>query len=72
MFISNAMLANQSVYRVLFIGQVAFYALAAIGLMFQSLKLRVVSIPTGFCFLNLMTVGGLWNYLRGTYREGKW
>lgn len=72
MFISNALLIVYPLYRVLFFGQVLFYALAAIGLLFQSLKLRIISIPTGFCFLNLMTVGGLWNYLRGTYREGKW
>ena len=72
MFVSNVLLANQPLYRLLFVGQLLFYMLAAIGLLFQSLKLRVISIPTGFCFLNLMTVGGLWNYLRGTYREGKW
>ena len=72
MFVSNAVLANEPLYRLLLAGQVLFYALAAIGLVFQSLKLAIVAIPTGFCFLNLMTVGGLWNYLRGTYREGKW
>lgn len=72
MFVSNALLVDQPVYRVLLAGQVLFYLLAGIGLVFQSLKLPVISIPTGFCFLNLMTIGGLWNYLRGTYREGKW
>jgi cellulose synthase/poly-beta-1,6-N-acetylglucosamine synthase-like glycosyltransferase len=72
MFVSNALLAHQSFYRVLFFGQMIFYALAVVGLIFQSVKLRLISIPTGFCFLNLMTVGGFWNYLRGAYREGKW
>jgi cellulose synthase/poly-beta-1,6-N-acetylglucosamine synthase-like glycosyltransferase len=72
MFVANALLIDQPLYRVLFAGQVLFYALATAGLVFQSLKLRLISIPTGFFFLNLMTVGGLWNYLRGTYREGKW
>jgi cellulose synthase/poly-beta-1,6-N-acetylglucosamine synthase-like glycosyltransferase len=69
---SNLLLAKDPFYRVLFAGQLAFYTLALIGMIFQSLKLRIVSIPTGFCFLNLMAVGGFWNYLRGSYREGKW
>lgn len=72
LFIANACLISLPVYRALLACQVVFYGLACIGLIFQSLKLRVISIPTGFCFLNLMTVGGFWNYLRGTYREGKW
>ncbi|MDB6056613.1 MAG: Family 2 glycosyl transferase [Verrucomicrobiales bacterium] len=71
-FVSNALLTTYPVYRALFVCQVAFYTLACIGLAFRSLNLRVISIPTGFFFLNLMTVGGFWNYLRGTYREGKW
>lgn len=72
LFVTNALLANDPLYRALFVGQLCFYSLAFLGLIFQSLKLRIVSIPTGFCFLNLMTLGGLWNYLRGSYREGKW
>jgi cellulose synthase/poly-beta-1,6-N-acetylglucosamine synthase-like glycosyltransferase len=72
MFVANALLTDQPLYRFLFAGQVLFYALATVGLVFQSLKLRLISIPTGFFFLNLMTVGGFWNYLRGAYREGKW
>lgn len=72
LFVSNALLSSVPVYRALFVVQLAFYTLACIGLLFQSLKVRLVSIPTGFFFLNLMTLGGLWNYLRGTYREGKW
>lgn len=72
LLVSNALLGALPVYRALLVCQIGFYVLACIGLMFQSLKVRLVSIPTGFFFLNLMTVGGLWNYLRGTYREGKW
>ncbi len=72
LFVSNAFLASSPVYRAIFACQITFYGLACIGLVFQSLNLRVISIPTGFFFLNLMTVGGFWNYLRGTYREGKW
>ncbi|MGZ4963665.1 MAG: glycosyltransferase family 2 protein [Limisphaerales bacterium] len=72
LFVSNVLLASSPAYRTLFACQIAFYGLACIGLVFQSLKLRVISIPTGFFFLNLMTIGGFWNYLRGTYREGKW
>jgi cellulose synthase/poly-beta-1,6-N-acetylglucosamine synthase-like glycosyltransferase len=72
LFVSNAVLATTPFYCAIFLCQIAFYALACTGLMFQSLNLRVISIPTGFFFLNLMTIGGFWNYLRGTYREGKW
>ena len=32
------------------------------GAFCPGLKIRVFSIPAAFCFLNLMTIGGLWNY----------
>jgi cellulose synthase/poly-beta-1,6-N-acetylglucosamine synthase-like glycosyltransferase len=72
LFLANALLANAPSYRILFAAQILFYALACVGFAFQSIKLSFISLPTGFCFLNLMALGGLWNYLRGTYREGKW
>lgn len=72
MFIANALLMDKPLYRYIFWAHCAFYALAFLGGLLPNLKLRLFSIPSGFVFLNLMTVGGFWNYLRGTYRQGKW
>lgn len=72
MFASNAVLAGASPYREIFFAHVAFYALALLGLALPALKWKPFSVPAGFVFLNLMTVGGLVNWLRGAYRQGKW
>ena len=72
LFLSNAALIDQPLFRILFLAQTFFYLLAGLGLTFSSIKLPLFSIPAGFCFLNLMTVGGFWNYLRGAYRGGQW
>jgi cellulose synthase/poly-beta-1,6-N-acetylglucosamine synthase-like glycosyltransferase len=72
MFAGNAALAGVPFYREIFFAHVAFYALALIGLALPALKWRPFSIPAGFVFLNLMTVGGCVNWLRGAYRQGKW
>lgn len=71
-FVSNLALVHAPIYRALFVGQCLFYGLALTGLAVPSLKARVVSIPAGFVFLNLMTVGGCWNWLRGAYAGGRW
>lgn len=72
MFASNAALAGATPYREIFYAHVAFYALAVLGLALPALKWKPFSVPAGFLFLNLMTVGGLVNWLRGAYRQGKW
>ncbi|MEQ2005605.1 MAG: glycosyltransferase family 2 protein [Limisphaerales bacterium] len=72
MFASNAVLAGEPFYRPVFFAHLAFYALAALGLALPSLRLKLFSVPAGFVFLNLMTVGGCVNWLRGAYRQGKW
>lgn len=72
MFAGNAALAGVPFYREIFFAHVAFYALALTGLALPALKWRSFSIPAGFVFLNLMTVGGCVNWLRGAYRQGKW
>jgi cellulose synthase/poly-beta-1,6-N-acetylglucosamine synthase-like glycosyltransferase len=64
LFVSNALIASTPAYKVAFVGQLVFYSLAAIGLVFPRLRFRLVSIPAGFCFLNLMVVAGFWQYLR--------
>lgn len=72
MFASNAALAGQPIYREIFFAHVAFYALALLGLALPVLRWKLFSLPAGFVFLNLMTVGGCVNLLRGAYRQGKW
>lgn len=72
MFASNAALAGRPLYLELFIAHIAFYALALLGLAQPALRWKPISVPAGFVFLNLMTVGGCVNWLRGAYRQGKW
>ena len=72
MFASHAALADQPLYRPLFLAHLAFYGLALLGLALPTLRWKLLSIPAGFVFLNLMTVGGCVNWLRGAYRQGKW
>lgn len=72
MFAGNAALAGRPLYREIFWAHLAFYVLALLGLALPALKWKPFSIPAGFVFLNLMTVGGCVNWLRGAYRQGKW
>jgi len=72
MFVSNAALIELPLYRWLFFGHCGFYGLALLGALLPGVKLKLLSIPSGFVFLNLMTVGGFWNWLRGAYAQGKW
>ena len=72
MLTGNAALAGETFYRWVLAAHLAFYALAALGLLLPALKWKPISVPAGFVFLNLMTVGGCVNWLRGAYRQGKW
>jgi biofilm PGA synthesis N-glycosyltransferase PgaC len=72
MWVTNALLSPIDLYRWLFQAHCGFYLLALLGGLLPGAKSRLLSIPSGFVFLNLMAVGGLWNYLRGAYREGRW
>ena len=72
MFASNAVLAGEPFYRPVFFAHLLFYALALLGLALPGLRWKPFSVPAGFVFLNLMTVGGCVNWLRGAYRQGKW
>lgn len=71
MFVANAVLLPRPFYEYLFYAHCAFYVLALLGALLP-LRTQLLSIPSGFVFLNLMAVGGLWNYLRGAYHQGKW
>lgn len=72
MFVANALLIDKPFYHAVFLAHCGFYGLAVLGGLLPGLKFKPLSIPAGFVFLNLMTVGGFLNYLRGTYRQGKW
>jgi len=68
---SSACLARAPFYRACLGLQVFLYLLAAAGLAFPSLRLRVFSIPAGFLFLNLMTLRGAGRFLFGP-KGGAW
>jgi cellulose synthase/poly-beta-1,6-N-acetylglucosamine synthase-like glycosyltransferase len=72
MFLANGLLVDKAWYGLIFQGQCGFYLLAILGALLPGIRLKLFSIPAGFVFLNLMTVGGFWNYLRGAYDQGKW
>lgn len=62
---ANLALLPRPVYSVALLGQCLLYLLAVWGLCFSRLRLKVLSIPAGFVFLNAMAVAGLIHYLRG-------
>lgn len=70
LFAANAALTAGALYRALFWGQCAFYACALAGMAVRSIRFPLVSLPAGFVFLNLMTMAGLWYYLRGSRERG--
>ena len=68
---SNALLLALPLYRAFFILQALLYILAAVGLALPSLRLRLLSIPSGFLFLNMMTFQGFLRFAFGP-RGGAW
>lgn len=72
-FISNLMLLNNSVYFVLFMIQIIFYALAALGLVLQgsSRPPFYLGIPFSFCLVNLASLVGVTKFVIGK-KSGKW
>jgi cellulose synthase/poly-beta-1,6-N-acetylglucosamine synthase-like glycosyltransferase len=62
--ISGFLLIRSPFYLAVFALQILFYFVALAGLAFPSLKIRCVSLPAGFVFLNAMTVRGFFHYLR--------
>lgn len=71
LFVVNAGLSSPF-FRLLFVGQCAFYSLAIIGRLLPKTSSKLLSIPAGFVFLNFMTLNGLYHHLRGSYRGGSW
>lgn len=69
--VSSACLAPIPFYKACLAVQLLLYLLAAAGLAFPSLRMRLFSVPAGFLFLNLMTLRGLFRFLFGP-RTGGW
>jgi cellulose synthase/poly-beta-1,6-N-acetylglucosamine synthase-like glycosyltransferase len=69
MLLANAGLTDP-MYRLTLIGQLTFYGLGMLGLLYPSWKHPLLSIPTGFLFLNLASVMGVVDHLKGGYRDG--
>ena len=69
MLMSNLFL-TAPFYRIVLIFHLIFYLFAIIGMTMPGLKSRVVSIPAGFLFLNLTSIGGFIAYMDNTFQEG--
>jgi cellulose synthase/poly-beta-1,6-N-acetylglucosamine synthase-like glycosyltransferase len=67
---ANAGLLASPFYRLLFLGQLLFYTLAAAGLAFPARRGILFSLPAGFTFLNWMSLAGLGHYLRRNHSRG--
>lgn len=64
LLVTNAVLISNPYYRLLFLGQFLFYALAFVGMIASKTKIFLFSIPAGFVFLNLTALRGLWYYFQ--------
>jgi cellulose synthase/poly-beta-1,6-N-acetylglucosamine synthase-like glycosyltransferase len=71
LLVSSARLASLPAYGACLGVQLTLYAFAAAGLAMPSLRLRLFSIPAGFVFLNLMTLGGFFRFFFGP-KGGAW
>jgi cellulose synthase/poly-beta-1,6-N-acetylglucosamine synthase-like glycosyltransferase len=69
LLLANAVLLSNSFYRLLFWGQLLFYALALVGVAVRK-KFSLFSIPAAFVFLNLMAWHGLWHYFQVSGQPG--
>jgi cellulose synthase/poly-beta-1,6-N-acetylglucosamine synthase-like glycosyltransferase len=68
---TNLQLAWHPFYRAILFAQLAFYACALSGLALPAARLRLLSLPSAFLFLNFQIVRALWYYLR-TSDLGRW
>ncbi len=60
---SSATLAHTAtLYRAALLFQAAFYLLAGIGMLLP-IRLKILTLPAGFVFLNAAVVAALWHYL---------
>jgi cellulose synthase/poly-beta-1,6-N-acetylglucosamine synthase-like glycosyltransferase len=63
LLLANAALLPSPFYAWCFWGQCGFYLLAVAGILLPGIKIRLLTLPAGFVFLNFMTVAGFWHYL---------
>lgn len=71
LWLANMSLARtSSVYLGLLSLQTAFYILGCIGLLWPQGRIRLLTLPAGFVFLNAATIAGLWYYWRNRGRPG--
>jgi cellulose synthase/poly-beta-1,6-N-acetylglucosamine synthase-like glycosyltransferase len=64
LLLANAALVSNPLYRLLFLAQLSFYALALVGSVLSKTKIILFSIPSAFVFLNLTALRGLWHYIQ--------
>jgi len=69
--VTSACLAARPAYLACLCLQLLLYLLAAAGLAFPAMRLRLFSIPAGFLFLNLMTLRGFARFLSRS-NAGAW
>lgn len=63
-FISNIPLIPHPFYKLTFIGQIIFYLLTILGIIFKNARLKILSVPAGFLFLNLQVISGFIYYIK--------
>ena len=66
-FLANACLLDRPFYRLLFLGQLAFYGLALLGWLLErrGKKVKLLMVPYYFCVVNASPVLAVWSLLRG-------
>lgn len=70
LFVSNALLLDDAIFKVLFLSQILFYIAALVGMLPgpRWKRMRTLSIPYAFCVLNYATVIGFFRFLSGQQR----
>lgn len=69
--VSSALLSHGMPYLAAFLIQSSLYLLGVVGLLLPGKRIRFLSVPAGFLFLNLMTVRGFLRYLKAP-GAGSW
>jgi hypothetical protein len=66
---TSGLLSGRPLYGALFLAQVLFYLLAALGWLLNSRNSRPVFayVPFYFVAMNFAAAGGLWRFLRGRH-----
>jgi cellulose synthase/poly-beta-1,6-N-acetylglucosamine synthase-like glycosyltransferase len=69
LFVTSGLASHQPVYRAVFLAQVSFYLLAALGWLLNARNTRptFAYVPFYFVAMNFAAAGGLWRYLRGRH-----